>query len=110
MTVGGVIGHAICTGAAVMGGRHLATHIDERTVQVRHTTMHSQHMSLRGRLCLASCARASDTAHVWLAAHIEWHMCCYLCLCHIDLSTPTLQICGALLFIAFGAHALYTGP
>ena len=34
VTLGGVLGHAICTGAAVLGGRHLASHIDERVVSV----------------------------------------------------------------------------
>jgi putative Ca2+/H+ antiporter (TMEM165/GDT1 family) len=32
VTLGGILGHAICTGAAVLGGRHLAAHINERTV------------------------------------------------------------------------------
>lgn len=32
VTVGSIVGHAACTAAAVIGGRHLATHIDERTV------------------------------------------------------------------------------
>ncbi|GBF92028.1 hypothetical protein Rsub_04375 [Raphidocelis subcapitata] len=32
VTVGSIIGHAACTAAAVIGGRHLAAHIDERTV------------------------------------------------------------------------------
>jgi putative Ca2+/H+ antiporter (TMEM165/GDT1 family) len=50
--IGSVLGHALCTGAAVMGGRHLATHINERTV----------------------------------------------------------GIFGGILFILFGAHALYEGP
>ncbi len=35
VTAGGILGHAICTGVAVLGGRHLAAHINERTVQVR---------------------------------------------------------------------------
>jgi putative Ca2+/H+ antiporter (TMEM165/GDT1 family) len=34
VTVGSILGHAACTAAAVLGGRHLATHIDERTVGV----------------------------------------------------------------------------
>lgn len=34
VTLGGVLGHAICTGAAVLGGRHLASHIDERVVSI----------------------------------------------------------------------------
>jgi putative Ca2+/H+ antiporter (TMEM165/GDT1 family) len=32
VAAGGVLGHALCTGAAVLGGKHLATHIDERMV------------------------------------------------------------------------------
>ena len=32
VTLGGIVGHAVCTGAAVLGGRHLASHINERTV------------------------------------------------------------------------------
>lgn len=32
VTIGGILGHALCTGAAVMGGKHLASHIDERMV------------------------------------------------------------------------------
>ena len=51
VTLGGIFGHALCTGAAVLGGRHAASLIDERT----------------------------------------------------------LSILGGLLFIAFGAHALYEG-
>lgn len=34
VTVGGVIGHAICTGLAVVGGRILAARISEKTVSV----------------------------------------------------------------------------
>ncbi|KAF5842153.1 hypothetical protein DUNSADRAFT_8840 [Dunaliella salina] len=34
VTVGGILGHAICTGAAVLGGRHLAAHINEKTVAI----------------------------------------------------------------------------
>ena len=34
VTLGGILGHMVCTGAAVLGGRHLATHIDEKTVGV----------------------------------------------------------------------------
>ena len=32
VTVGGVLGHAMCTGLAVVGGRYLAGKIPERTV------------------------------------------------------------------------------
>eukprot|EP01026_Neomeris_dumetosa_P003599 TRINITY_DN10972_c0_g1_i1.p3 TRINITY_DN10972_c0_g1~~TRINITY_DN10972_c0_g1_i1.p3 ORF type:complete len:157 (-),score=23.48 TRINITY_DN10972_c0_g1_i1:426-896(-) len=34
VTLGGILGHCICTGAAVIGGRHLALHINERTVLI----------------------------------------------------------------------------
>eukprot|EP01025_Chloroclados_australasicus_P017534 TRINITY_DN18957_c1_g1_i1.p1 TRINITY_DN18957_c1_g1~~TRINITY_DN18957_c1_g1_i1.p1 ORF type:complete len:281 (-),score=39.15 TRINITY_DN18957_c1_g1_i1:843-1685(-) len=34
VTLGGILGHVICTGAAVLGGRHLALHINERTVLI----------------------------------------------------------------------------
>ncbi|PNH06829.1 GDT1-like protein 5 [Tetrabaena socialis] len=34
VTLGGILGHALCTGAAVLGGRHLASHINEHTVLV----------------------------------------------------------------------------
>ena len=32
MTLGGILGHAMCTGAAVLGGKHLAERVDERAV------------------------------------------------------------------------------
>lgn len=34
VSLGGILGHALCTGAAVIGGRHLASHIDERMVSM----------------------------------------------------------------------------
>lgn len=34
VTLGGILGHALCTGAAVVGGKHLAAHIDERAVSI----------------------------------------------------------------------------
>lgn len=34
VTIGGVLGHAMCTGLAVIGGRLLATKISERTVAI----------------------------------------------------------------------------
>lgn len=30
VTLGGILGHGLCTGAAVLGGKHLAEHIDEK--------------------------------------------------------------------------------
>ena len=34
VTIGGILGHAICTGAAVIGGRQLSAHIDERMLSI----------------------------------------------------------------------------
>ena len=34
VTLGGILGHAICTGAAVVGGRQLSAHIDERMLSI----------------------------------------------------------------------------
>lgn len=34
VTVGGILGHMVCTGAAVIGGRHMAAHINEHTVAI----------------------------------------------------------------------------
>ena len=34
VTLGGILGHAICTGAAVIGGRQLSAHIDERMLSI----------------------------------------------------------------------------
>lgn len=34
VTLGGMLGHALCTGAAVLGGRHLSNLINEKTVTV----------------------------------------------------------------------------
>merc|ERR1712194_405981 len=32
VTIGAILGHAVCTGGAVLGGKMLASHITERTV------------------------------------------------------------------------------
>ena len=34
VSLGGILGHAICTGAAVIGGRQLSAHIDERMLSI----------------------------------------------------------------------------
>lgn len=34
VTLGGILGHGICTGAAVIGGKHLASSISEKTVAI----------------------------------------------------------------------------
>ena len=34
VTLGGVLGHAVCTGAAVVGGKHLAAAVSERAVAI----------------------------------------------------------------------------
>ena len=32
VTLGGILGHGLCTGAAVLGGRHLASFVSERAI------------------------------------------------------------------------------
>lgn len=34
VTIGGIIGHSLCTGVAVLGGKLLATRISERTISI----------------------------------------------------------------------------
>ncbi len=41
VSLGGILGHAICTGAAVLGGRQMAAHIREKTVAVRKSRPHA---------------------------------------------------------------------
>ena len=50
--VGGVLGHALCTGLAVLGGRMIATRISVRTVTLVSTTV--QQFSIFG---LTLCSR-----------------------------------------------------
>jgi Uncharacterized protein family UPF0016 len=80
VTLGGILGHSICTGAAVLGGRQLATHIQERTVHVSRLP------------CLAACLQLS----VWLCVH-GISQCYTLCLHLVHLcfggSVPRLQLC-----------------
>lgn len=68
MTLGGVVGHSICTGAAVLGGRHLASYVDERT------------MSLLGGLLFIA-----------FGAHAYWEVrscqSVYVCVCAYSLSS-----------------------
>lgn len=40
VTAGGCLGHALCTGAAVLGGKGMATMISERAVAVRVALKH----------------------------------------------------------------------
>ncbi len=56
VTLGGIVGHSICTGAAVLGGRHLASYVDERT------------MSLLGGLLFIA-----------FGAHAYWEVCSAAC-------------------------------
>jgi putative Ca2+/H+ antiporter (TMEM165/GDT1 family) len=49
VTLGGCLGHAVCTGAAVAGGRGMASMISERAVAVR---------AWRARARARACARA----------------------------------------------------
>jgi len=34
VTLGGMLGHAMCTGAAVLGGRHLSKYVSEKAVGI----------------------------------------------------------------------------
>ena len=38
VSLGGILGHAMCTGAAVLGGRKMAAYVAERTLAVQLTT------------------------------------------------------------------------
>jgi len=61
--IGSIVGHAACTGAAVLGGKHLAEHIDEKIVGVRlagsiswhHHHPHLMHSALKGDTLQRSC-------------------------------------------------------
>jgi hypothetical protein len=64
--IGSIVGHAACTGAAVLGGKHLAEHIDEKLVGVSHLTVwegmwqpaqpnNNSHMGRRKPKCLYMC-------------------------------------------------------
>ena len=44
--VGGILGHALCTGLAVIGGRIIATRISVRTVTLVSQTVGSSHLQL----------------------------------------------------------------
>jgi len=49
VTLGGIIGHALCTGIAVVGGRMLAARISEKTVAtVGRRRGHNRHMCRHG--------------------------------------------------------------
>lgn len=49
VTLGGILGHSICTGVAVLGGRQMAAHIREKTVAVRSTPLHLSCLQLNLR-------------------------------------------------------------
>ncbi len=62
MTIGGILGHCACTGAAVIGGRHLASHINEHTVAVSWSFGRAVHAPRGcGRMCLCGNNRAGRT-------------------------------------------------
>jgi putative Ca2+/H+ antiporter (TMEM165/GDT1 family) len=63
VTIGGIVGHAICTGAAVIGGRQLSAHIDERMLSI-----------LGGLLFIAFGLHA-----VW-EVRTDWHCSAVLCI------------------------------
>jgi hypothetical protein len=53
VTAGGCLGHALCTGAAVLGGKGMATMISERAVAVRLRQCPQCHAT-RSHLCAPS--------------------------------------------------------
>lgn len=61
VTLGGIVGHSICTGAAVIGGRHLATYVDERTMSL-----------LGGLLFIAFGAHAYWEVWFFDKEHVGW--------------------------------------
>lgn len=58
VTLGGVLGHLVCTTAAVMGGRHFATSLSERMVGVSacKSEQHSNPFRHGVRLFLGPCS------------------------------------------------------
>lgn len=69
--IGSIVGHAACTGAAVLGGKHLAEHIDEKLVGVRDLATQLQP--------LLACA---NFAHQTCVHAVGSHPQKYLRLCH----------------------------
>eukprot|EP00887_Chlorella_sp_A99_P008267 scaffold12.g8267.t1 len=66
VTLGGILGHALCTGAAVLGGKHLAAHIEERMGRARkphHATMASaKAKQTEGEACRAPAISLTATS------------------------------------------------
>ena len=74
VTLGGILGHSICTGAAVLGGRQLATHIQERTVHVSRLPWMAAYL----QLSVFSCAQEIMTCYVVCfapGAPVLWRSC-----------------------------------
>lgn len=115
VTLGGILGHSICTGAAVLGGRQLATHIQERTVHVSWLAW----MATCFQLSVFSCAHGIIKRYVY-CLHLV-HLCCggsvsrlqlhlmqrLVPLPVLTLLSACVQLVGGLLFIAFGIHACF---
>lgn len=82
--IGGILGHAICTGGAVLGGRLLAQQISVRTVTLLGT-----------RTCFAE-ALTFCTALAPSLPHSLVH--------------PTHMTAGGVIFLGCAAFALWQGP
>jgi putative Ca2+/H+ antiporter (TMEM165/GDT1 family) len=95
VTVGSIIGHAGCTAAAVLGGRHLAAHINERTVGVSPRRGRGKRALPGGqrRASRPQRPRARAAPHGPRA-----------------LPLPRPQFVGGFMFLVFGLHSLYEGP
>jgi hypothetical protein len=60
--IGSIVGHAACTGAAVLGGKHLAEHIDEKLVGVSIDLCEQQRCCASRRIAGAACQGARHAA------------------------------------------------
>lgn len=70
MTLGGILGHMVCTGAAVIGGRHLAAHINEKTVGVSALVWCGQRVG-RAAGGHGVCREAAVTDSFYMAAQVK---------------------------------------
>ena len=109
VTLGGVIGHGLITGVAVIGGRLLATRISE----VRE----------RACVCVSVCLCSFSSVVTCTAPPRSLYLNLSRCQCSLttsSLPTPsflpipppqrTVAISGGLLFWVFAVHSMVTGP
>lgn len=100
--IGSIVGHAACTGAAVLGGKHLAEHIDERLVGVSGSARLGMHDCRWQLLALNAGTRQWHSVHArpLPSSHMT----------RVAAAAAAAQIVGGVIFLLFGAHSLYTGP